>query len=80
MYYRFVSWRVLPSVWIKEYIYLSRSMSLLLGNVHNQIHHANNAPVTLIAQHGFEFKCSPVGASKYWNLELSILQPIIVFH
>ena len=23
MYYRFVSWRVLPSVWIKEYIYLS---------------------------------------------------------
>ena len=34
------------------------SMSLLLGNKHNQIHHANNAPITIIAQHGFEFKCS----------------------
>ena len=34
------------------------SMSLLLGNIHNQIYHANRAPVTLIAQHGFLFKCS----------------------
>ena len=33
----------------------NRSMSLFLGHVHNQIHHANNAP---IAQHGFNFKCS----------------------
>ena len=37
----------------------NRSMSILLGNVHNQIHHANGAPVTMIAQHGFKFKCSP---------------------
>ena len=29
------------------------SMQLLLGNIHNQIHHANGAPVTIIAQHGF---------------------------
>ena len=36
----------------------NRSMSLLLCNVHNQIHHANNALVTIIAQHGFKFKCS----------------------
>ena len=36
----------------------NQSMSLLLGNIHNQIHHANGASVTLIAQHGFEFKCS----------------------
>ena len=36
----------------------NQSMSLLIGNVHNQIHHANDASVTLIAQHGFEFKCS----------------------
>ena len=34
------------------------SMSLLLGIIHNQIYHANRAPVTLIAQHGFLFKCS----------------------
>ena len=33
-------------------------MSLLLGNIYNQIHHANGAPVTIIAQHGFKFKCS----------------------
>ena len=36
----------------------NRSMSLLLGNIHNQIHHANGAPITLIAQYGFKFKCS----------------------
>ena len=35
----------------------NRSMLLLLGNIHNQIHHANGASVTLIAQHGFKFKC-----------------------
>ena len=33
-------------------------MSLLLGSIHNQIYHANGASVTLIAQHGFKFKCS----------------------
>ena len=36
----------------------NHSMLLLLGNIHNQIHHANGASVSLIAQHGFEFKCS----------------------
>ena len=36
----------------------NRSMSLLLGNVYNQIHHANGAPIALIAQYGFKFKCS----------------------
>ena len=36
----------------------NRSMSLLLGNIHNQIHHANGAPIALIAQYGFKFKCS----------------------
>ena len=36
----------------------NHSMQLLLGNIHNQIHHANSAPVTIIAQHGFKFKCS----------------------
>ena len=35
-----------------------RSMSLLLGNIHNQIHHANGTPIALIAQYGFKFKCS----------------------
>ena len=33
-------------------------MSLLFGNIYNQIHHANGAPITLIAQHSFKFKCS----------------------
>ena len=37
----------------------NHSMQLLLGNIHNQIHHANGAPVTIIAQHGFKFKCFP---------------------
>ena len=36
----------------------NHSMQLLLGKEHNQIHHANGASVSLIAQHGFEFKCS----------------------
>ena len=34
------------------------SMSLLLGNVQNQIYHVNGSAVSLIAQHGFKFKCS----------------------
>ena len=36
----------------------NRSMSLLLGNIYNQIRHANGAPIALIAQYGFKFKCS----------------------
>ena len=36
----------------------NHSMQLLLGNIHNQIYHANGAPVALIAQHVFKFKCS----------------------
>ena len=36
----------------------NHSMQILLGNIYNQIHHANGASVSLIAQHGFEFKCS----------------------
>ena len=36
----------------------NRSMQLLLDNIHNQIYHTNGAPVSLIAQHGFAFKCS----------------------
>ena len=36
----------------------NHSMQLLLGDIHNQIYHANGASVSLIAQHGFEFKCS----------------------
>ena len=36
----------------------NHSMALLLGNAHNQIHHANGAPIALIAQNGFKFKCS----------------------
>ena len=36
----------------------NRSMSLILGNIHNQIHHLYGDTVTFIAQHGFKFKCS----------------------
>ena len=39
----------------------NHSMALLLGNEHNQIHHANGGSVSLIAQHDFKFKCSPCG-------------------
>ena len=62
----------------------NRSMSLLLGNVHNQIHHANNAPVTLIAQHGFKFKCSADKTTSFdHDIELSdkhitgVLDPVL---
>ena len=36
----------------------NHSMTILLGNEHNQIYHANGSSVSLIAQHGFKFKCS----------------------
>ena len=36
----------------------NHSMAILLGNEHNQIHHANDGSVSLIAEHGFKFKCS----------------------
>ena len=36
----------------------NRSMSFLLGNIHNQIHHVYGDTVTFIAQYGFKFKCS----------------------
>ena len=36
----------------------SHSMTILLGNEHNQIYHAHGAPIDLIAQYGFKFKCS----------------------
>ena len=36
----------------------NRNMSLLLGNIHNQIHHVYGDTITFIAQHGFKFKCS----------------------
>ena len=50
----------------------NRSMSILLGNIHNQIYHANSAPVTLIAQHGFKFKCSPDKTTSFdHDIELS---------
>ena len=35
----------------------NHSMSLLLGNIRNQIYHANGSPVKLHAEHGFEFYC-----------------------
>ena len=50
----------------------NRNMSILLGNIHNQIYHANSAPVTLIAQHGFKFKCSPDKTTSFdHDIELS---------
>ena len=62
----------------------NRSMSLLLGNVHNQIHHANNAPVTIFAQHGFKFKCSADRTTSFdHDIELSdkhitgVLDPVL---
>ena len=36
----------------------NHSMTILLGNEHNQIYHANGSSVSLIAQNGFKFKCS----------------------
>ena len=35
----------------------SHSMTILLGNEHNQIYHAHGSSVSLIAEHGFKFKC-----------------------
>ena len=36
----------------------NHSMTILLSNEHNQVYHANGSSVSLIAQHGFKFKCS----------------------
>ena len=62
----------------------NRSMSLLLGKVHNQIHLANNAPVTIIAQHGSKFKCSADRTTSFdHDIELSdkhitgVLDPVL---
>ena len=35
----------------------NHSISLLLGNIRNQIYHANGSPLKLHAEHGFEFHC-----------------------
>ena len=50
----------------------NHSMTILLGNEHNQIYHANGSSVSLIAQHGFEFKCSTGRTTSFdHNIELS---------
>ena len=50
----------------------NRSMSLLLGNIHNQIHHVYGDTVTFIAQYGFKFKCSTGRATSFdHDIELS---------
>ena len=50
----------------------NHSLQLMLGNIHNQIYHANSAPVVLIAQHGFKFKCSAGRTTTFdHNIELN---------
>ena len=50
----------------------NHSMALLLGNEHNQIHHANGAPIALIAQYGFKIKCSEGRTTSFdHDIELS---------
>ena len=47
-------------------------MTILLGNEHNQIYHANGSSVSLIAQHGFKFKCSTGRTTSFdHDIELS---------
>ena len=40
-------------------------MSLLLGNIQNQIYHADGLPVKLHAEHGFEFYCISGRTTKF---------------
>ena len=48
------------------------SMTILLGNEHNQIYHANGSSVSLIAEHGFKFKCSTGRTTSFdHDIELS---------
>ena len=50
----------------------NHSMTILLGNEHNQIYHANGSSVSLIAQHGFKFKCSTGHTTSFdHDIELS---------
>ena len=50
----------------------NHSMALLLGNEPNQIYHANGAPIALIAQYGFELKCSEGSTTSFdQDIELS---------
>ena len=41
------------------------SMSLLLGNIRNQIYHGNGSPIRMHAEHGFEFKCISGQTTKF---------------
>ena len=43
----------------------THSMSLLLGNIRNQIYHANGSPIRLLADHGFEFNCISGQTTKF---------------
>ena len=56
----------------------------ILVDIHNQIYHANGAPVTLIAQHGFKFKCSAGRTTTFHDIELNdkhitgLIDPILL--
>ena len=43
----------------------NHSMSILLGNIRNQIHHANGSSIRLLAEHGFEFNCQSSQITKF---------------
>ena len=43
----------------------NHSMSILLGNIRNQIYHANGFPIRLLAEHGFEFNCQSGQITKF---------------
>ena len=43
----------------------THSMSLLLGDIRNQIHRANGSPIRLLADHGFEFNCISGETTKF---------------
>ena len=43
----------------------NHSMSILLGNIRNQIYHANGSPIRLLAEHGFEFNCPSGQITKF---------------
>ena len=49
----------------------NHNVALLLSNEHNQIHHADGGSVSLIAQHGFKFKCS-AGRATTFNHDIQL--------
>ena len=56
---------VIRYLWVWRVWIRITACCLLLGNIRNQIYHANGSPVKLHAEHGFEFNCISGRTTKF---------------